>query len=215
MPTIALYTAEGTRISDVEVSPKVFSIPPVLDLIHQAVVAERANLRNVVAHTKTRGEVRGGGRKPWKQKGTGRARAGSIRSPLWRGGGITFGPRSNRNFRKKLNRQMFRRAVAMVLADKLKAGQLIAVEKIVIERINTKAAITLFAKFLESVKLPAKRIAVVTSAPDAQLSKSLRNAPHIELMSVQTVSPYRLLRAQGIILEKPAIAQIEKWLSTK
>ena len=128
MPQTPLYNSKGQQVGQVEISPKVFEVPPVADVIHQVVVAELANARQAIAHTKTRGEVRGGGRKPWKQKGTGNARAGSIRSPLWRKGGVTFGPRSERNFSKKINRSMFRKAVAMVFSQKFKQGVVAAVE---------------------------------------------------------------------------------------
>ena len=115
---VAVYNQEGKAVSTVELDPAVFGVKPNSAVLHQAVVAQQANARTALAHTKTRGEISGGGKKPWKQKGTGRARAGSIRSPIWRGGGIVFGPRKIRNFSKKLNRKVHRAAILMALSAK-------------------------------------------------------------------------------------------------
>jgi large subunit ribosomal protein L4 len=117
------------EIFDVEINP---------DLIHQVVVAQTANRRRVIAHTKGRGEVRGGGKKPWRQKGTGRARHGSIRSPLWKGGGVTFGPTKERTFKKEINKKMKRKALFMVLTAKAKNNLLLVLDKIILEQPKTK-----------------------------------------------------------------------------
>src|SRR3990167_7540443 len=116
MPKISVYNPQGEATSSVDLTG-MFEEKPNRDLIHQVVVAEQANLRNSIAHTKTRGEVAGSGRKPWLQKGTGRARVGSVRSPIWRHGGIIFGPRSVRDFSKKVPKSMFHKAVRIVLSD--------------------------------------------------------------------------------------------------
>jgi len=113
----SLYNLQGTAIGEVELDEKIFGVPEKPAVIHQVVISQQRNSRQVLAHTKTKGEVRGGGKKPWKQKGTGRARAGSSRSPLWRGGGVTFGPLKERNFSAKVNKKMKNLALRMILSD--------------------------------------------------------------------------------------------------
>ena len=120
MKTI-VYNLEGKKVKDLELSEKVFNIPLNADLLHQVYVSMDANQRIAIAHTKGRGEVAGSGKKPWKQKGTGRARAGSVRSPIWRGGGIVFGPQKDRNFKKKINKKSNTRAILMALSEKLRS----------------------------------------------------------------------------------------------
>src|SRR5579872_5354897 len=115
---IKIYNKNLEVAGEVELNPKIFDVKTNVGLVEEAVRIQRANARAATAHTKTRGEIRGGGKKPWKQKGTGRARAGSIRSPLWRHGGVTFGPRSNRNYELKMNKKQWRKALYMVLSDK-------------------------------------------------------------------------------------------------
>ncbi|MDO8560333.1 MAG: 50S ribosomal protein L4 [bacterium] len=122
---VKVYNASGQTVGERELPAALFGVPVKPGLLQLAVVAQQANARQVLAHTKTRGEVRGGGRKPWRQKGTGRARHGSIRSPIWIGGGITFGPRSNRNFTLKMNRKVRRQALRMALSSKAEAVYLV------------------------------------------------------------------------------------------
>src|SRR3989338_4584896 len=125
---VTVYQQEtGEPSGTTELNDRIFNVPVKPALIQRAVRTQESNSRQVLAHTKTRAEVRGGGRKPWKQKGTGRARHGSIRSPLWVGGGITFGPRSNRNFTQKVNRKVRKQALLMVLSDKVANDRLIVV----------------------------------------------------------------------------------------
>src|SRR4051812_740741 len=119
MPKITVYNQTGEKVTDLDVNPKIFGVEKIdVNLVHAAVRAQRNNSRHSIAHTKNRGEVAGSGKKPWKQKGTGRARAGSVRSPLWRHGGVTFGPTSNRNWAVKQNRSAFRKALFTILTDK-------------------------------------------------------------------------------------------------
>ncbi|MCK4554466.1 50S ribosomal protein L4, partial [Candidatus Parcubacteria bacterium] len=115
--SVKIYNQKAEAVGDIKLSDKVFGVKANEPLVHQAMVAQMSNERQVLAHTKDRSEVRGGGRKPWKQKGTGRARAGSIRSPIWKGGGVTFGPRKDRNFSKNINKKMKQNAMLMVLSD--------------------------------------------------------------------------------------------------
>src|SRR3989338_6359607 len=133
-----LYDQTGKEIGIVDLPDAIFCVPISEALVHQVVVAQHANARTVVAHTKGRAEVRGGGRKPWKQKGKGRARHGSSRSPIWIGGGVTFGPTNERNFSQRINKKMKQAALKMALSDKAKEDRLIVVDKIVLKSPKTK-----------------------------------------------------------------------------
>jgi len=138
MPNVNLYNQEGKEIGKAELTSEIFDVKLNSNLVHQAVVAQTANKRQVLAHTKDRSEVRGGGKKPWRQKGTGRARHGSIRSPLWRGGGITFGPTNERNFSLKINKKAKRKALLMCLSDKAKNERIILVDNLELAEAKTK-----------------------------------------------------------------------------
>ena len=135
---IDIKNQKGEKVKDMNLSDKIFSVAVNEDLVHQAVVAQMANERQIIAHTKDRSEVRGGGAKPWRQKGTGRARVGSNRSPIWIGGGVTFGPTKGRNFKKKINIKMRQKAILMALSDKVANNSLIVLDKIEIKENKTK-----------------------------------------------------------------------------
>ncbi len=154
MPKVKVYNQDGAIVGSQELSEKVFGVEPKAAVIHQVAKAMMANKRQVLAHTKTRGEVRGGGIKPWRQKGTGRARHGSIRSPLWVGGGVTFGPRNDRNFKQKINNKMRRKAIAMGLSDRVKEDKFVVLDKIEMGEIKTKGIIKMFGKLDPSRHLP-------------------------------------------------------------
>ena len=136
--SVKIYNQKAEAVGDIKLSDKVFGVKANEPLVHQAMVAQMSNERQVLAHTKDRSEVRGGGRKPWKQKGTGRARAGSIRSPIWKGGGVTFGPRKDRNFSKNINKKMKQNAMLMVLSDRVKSGNFVVLDKLTVEDYKTK-----------------------------------------------------------------------------
>src|SRR3989339_1166329 len=127
---VKVYNLEGKEVREEELEQSFFDIVVKPEVVQQAVEAQLANSRQVLAHTKGRGEVRGGGKKPWKQKGTGRARHGSIRSPLWKGGGVTFGPLKTRNFKQKINKKMKKKALLMMLANKANSGDVAVVESL-------------------------------------------------------------------------------------
>ena len=138
MPQVKVYNLEGQETGTAELDSQIFEVKANADLINQVVLAQRANSRINYAHTKTRSEKRGGGRKPWKQKGTGRARHGSNRSPIWTGGGVTFGPRNETNYSKQINKKMKNKALCMVLSDKVENDKLILLEKLEIAENKTK-----------------------------------------------------------------------------
>src|SRR3989339_638830 len=143
---LPIYNIEGHETGKISLNPKIFGVKTKSWILHQVIVAQQANSRVNVAHTKTRGEVRGGGKKPWKQKGTGRARHGSIRSPLWRGGGITFGPLNTRNFKIKVNQKVKTQALMMALSEKVNEKALIILEQLSFDVIKTKNIVDLFKK---------------------------------------------------------------------
>jgi large subunit ribosomal protein L4 len=146
MPNVSVYNQTGSQVGTIALSDAIFAVKPDQAIIHEAMVAQRANARRAIANTKTRGEVRGGGKKPWKQKGTGRARQGSIRSPQWVGGGITFGPTSERNFSLKINKKVKRKALFMALSDKVLSQKFMVLESMDTSSAKTKQAASVIAK---------------------------------------------------------------------
>lgn len=194
-----------------ELDPAVFGIDAKSRLLHKAVVAQRANARAVLAHTKTRGERRGGGRKPWKQKGTGRARHGSIRSPQWRKGGVVFGPRKNRNFELKINRKERRQAIlgALSLLASRPDGVLI-LEDLKLTVIKTKQLASLFKK------LPVKRSALlVLPEHDKNIEASAKNLAFVKTQLADNLNVMDLMRYRHLVLPKVVLQQVSKIYVTK
>jgi large subunit ribosomal protein L4 len=201
-----LYNQEGTVVGDVELPSAIFEVSVNPDVIHQVIVAQEANARVALAHTKTRGEVRGGGKKPWRQKGTGRARHGSIRSPLWVGGGITFGPRSNRNFSQKVNQKMKRKALKMALSDKASSDAMVILDQLTIDAPKSKTAASLLAK------LPTKGGTTLVVLPDSNSNviKSFRNIPTVKTIRADSLNVGDLLTYQYVLLPKASLTVVEK-----
>ena len=150
----------------------VFDVKMNNDLLHQVVVSQMANRRKVIAHTKDRGEVRGGGKKPWRQKGTGRARHGSIRSPLWRGGGVTFGPRKEKVFKKKIPKKMKRKALFMALSDKLKNNLLIVLDGLKLEKVKTKFLTELIGSWRSKLAETSSHLVSSSAKPNSVIKNS-------------------------------------------
>lgn len=147
-----LYDSHAKKLKELDLNPEIFDVPINIGLVHQAATAQLANRRRPLAHTKDKSQVAGGGRKPWRQKGTGRARHGSIRSPLWKGGGVTFGPTKDRNFSQKINKKMKRKALFMALTDRAKDNHLLILDKFEIKHNKTKE----FTALLDNLKAPLK-----------------------------------------------------------
>ena len=156
MKKVSVYNSEAKKIKDVELNPEIFGIEVKESVVHQVAVAQMANSRDAIAHTKTRGEVRGGGKKPWRQKGTGRARHGSSRSPLWIGGGVTFGPRSDRNFSQKVNKKMKIKALFMCLSDKVAESNLFLLDKMSLSEGKTRELVKVINQFKNILSLEQK-----------------------------------------------------------
>ncbi|MBC7075274.1 MAG: 50S ribosomal protein L4 [Syntrophomonadaceae bacterium] len=204
MPKVALYDMNGAQIGDIELNDSVFGIEPNEAVLYDFVKMQLANKRAGTASTKTRAEVRGGGRKPWRQKGTGRARAGSRRSPIWTGGGITFGPKP-RDYSYRLPRKIRRLAMRSALSSKVKNDSIIVVDQIKIEEPKTK----LMVKVLESLNA-GKKTLLVTADGDPNVVKSARNIPGVKPLKADFINVYDLLKYETLLITKDAVARIEE-----
>ncbi len=204
MPKVALYNTEGNQVGEVELNPDIFDVEVNETLMHNAVLMHLANRRQGNASTRVRSEVRGGGRKPWRQKGTGRARHGSIRSPLWVGGGITFGPRP-RNFGFTMPKKAKKRAIKSALTSKVKSGSLKILENLIFEEPKTKEMV----RVLSSLKAPT-RVLVVTGESDSRVVKSARNIPGVKTLPAYQLNVYDILNCENLILTREAVNKAEE-----
>jgi large subunit ribosomal protein L4 len=213
---LPVYSIEGKKVSEREVSDAVFGVSVKDALVYQVVVAEQANSRQVLAHTLTRSEVRGGGKKPWKQKGTGRARHGSIRSPLWRGGGITFGPRSDRNFTQTIPIKMRRKAILMGLANKAQNEKLVIVENLSFTgKTKDYVSVTanLFDKILKSDRQPSVLVLMPTLSDEVK--RATKNLTKVDAVRVDSLSLRPLLQYDVILTNLEGVEALEKRFAEK
>ncbi len=206
MATVKLYNQQGTVVGDLALDASLFEVAPDTALVHEATIAQTANARQAIAHTKGRGEVAGTGKKPWKQKGTGRARHGSRRSPIWVGGGITFGPTSSRNFSVKMNRKARRKALAMVLTDKVASEQFVAVDSLKLAEAKTKT----FASILKALPAVGKKTIVILEPDNASTARAARNLPRVSAISAASVNVVDLLAHDRVVASKEAIEAMTK-----
>jgi len=205
------YSQNGEKIGETRLPSEIFDIKVNPDLVYQVVVSQMANRRQGTVHTKDRGEVRGGGRKPWRQKGTGRARHGSIRSPLWRGGGVTFGPIKERVFEKNIPQKMKRKALFMVLTGKVKNNLLILLDELKIEKPKTK----LLKEIIEKLRLKIENFKsgsalIVLPEMDKNLILAGRNVPNLATIQAKDLNALDLLSFKYLILPKKSIEVIKK-----
>lgn len=205
MDSLKIYNQKGEVIGNHELSKDVFGVKAKPGLIAEVVRAMFANRRKVLADTKKKGEVRGGGRKPWAQKGTGRARAGSIRSPLWRGGGVTFGPTSERNFKLKINKKVKRLAMKMILSEKAEQNSFILVDSLAVEGSKTKK----FAELLKKLPLQKGKILVILPQKDVTVERSARNIQSVEIITRGQIDIIALLNHTNIITMPETIKSLE------
>jgi large subunit ribosomal protein L4 len=204
MPNVSVYNETGSQVGSLALSDALFAVKPEQAIIHEAMVAQRANARRAIANTKTRGEVSGGGKKPWKQKGTGRARQGSIRSPQWVGGGITFGPTSERNFSVKINKKLKRKALFMALSDKVQNQKLLVLESMATTSAKTKYAASVIAK------LPIDRnVLLIVPGASAVLMRMVRNLQNVKLVSANSVNLIDVLTYRSVVFLKDAVPAFE------
>lgn len=207
-----IYNSQGKKAGSVELPESVFGVAWNDALMHQVVTAMRANARPTVAHVKTRGEVRGGGKKPWAQKGTGRARHGSSRSPIWKGGGVTHGPRKDRDYSQVIPKKMRAKALFMALSRKLKDGEIIFVDSFGLSSPKTATAqksLVMLSKVSGFGKLGTKRknAALIAFAdPTEATQKSFRNLGNVTAVAVRNLNPVAVLGNTYLIIENPEAA---------
>ncbi len=202
---VKVYNLAGKELEELEVSEAVFGAKPNDELVQQVFVSIQANGRQVLAHTKNRGERAGSGIKPWKQKGTGRARVGSVRTPTWRKGGVAFGPRNDRNFKKKINKKMNTQAIKMVLSGKMKDNELKIVDKIEFKDKKTKEV----AASLKNLKLSAKTLlAFATGEKDFRLAS--RNVAKTNNIMTAQLNVVDMLNNKYLLMSKDSVKYLEK-----
>ena len=204
MAQVQVYNQEGRKTSKLELADSVFGIEPNADAMHLAVVSYLANQRQGTQSTLTRSEVSGGGAKPWRQKGTGRARQGSTRSPQWTHGGIALGPKP-RKYKLELNKKVKRLAMKSALSSKVAGEEMMVVNKIELDGIKTKAIVEMLAK-LKS----AKKALIVTAEADETIYKSARNIEGVKVATVNTLCVYDILNCDSFIVLKDAAKKIEE-----
>ena len=204
MANVAVLNMAGAQVGTIELNDAIFGIEANEHVMHLAVVQYLANQRQGTQSTKTRAEVRGGGRKPYRQKGTGRARQGSIRSPQWVGGGVVFAPKP-RDYSYRVNRKLKRLALKSALSAKVASGDLIVVDEIKMDEIKTKK----FAGFLSAVNADCKAL-VVTAEANENVVLSARNLPGVQTTFANLVNVYDILNAKKLVLDKAALAKIEE-----
>ncbi|MBI2046375.1 MAG: 50S ribosomal protein L4 [Parcubacteria group bacterium] len=204
-----IYNQTGKEVGTVSLPEAVFGVKWNADLVHQAVVAMEANARTPVAHAKDRGDVRGGGKKPWKQKGTGRARHGSTRSPIWVGGGVAHGPTNEKIFAKKLNKKMRTKALYSALSQKLRDKEILFVDAISFSAPKTKAAqsmlktLSVVAEMPGLVKKTKNAALLAMNGESRDTQKSFQNLPNVGMSALQDINPMEVLRYKYLIITNP------------
>ena len=197
---------KGEKIEDISLSKEVFGVKINKDLMHQVIVSQQSNKRQGNAHTKGRGEVRGGGKKPWRQKGLGRARHGSTRSPIWKGGGTTFGPNNEKIFEKKIPKKMKRKAMFMGLSSKVESKDLILVDSIKMGEAKTKLALKIFNNFAPE----KKKSLIVLPDLNKDIILATRNIPYLKTIQAKDLSCLDILSCKNLIVLKKSVDVIEK-----
>lgn len=203
-----IFNNKNEKSGSIELSDKIFCAKWNSDLVHQAVQAILFNRREPIAHAKGRGEVSGGGKKPWRQKGTGRARHGSIRSPLWAGGGVTHGPTKEKVYSKKINKKMNQRAIFSALSKKIKDSELKIIDNFNIENFSkTKEAVNA----LKNIVKFNTRTLLISADKNKKINRLFANVSKINSISPKSLNVYDLLNCKNIIIEEEAIKEIEKY----
>lgn len=201
-----ILDVKGTMIKEITLNKKIWSIEPHQQAIYDTVISQQAALRQGTRKTKTRSEVRGGGKKPWKQKGTGRARQGSIRAPQWKGGGIVFGPTPNINYKKAVNKKVRQLAVRSALSLKVKEKNLVILDKFIFSKPSTKEML----EVMKNINIDNQKILIVTKEHEELVVKSAGNIPGVKTLDFQKMNLFDLLNATKLILTEEAINRIEE-----
>ena len=203
MPTVGLFNKEGNKIEDIQLNDKVFAVEVNADAMHQVVVALLANKRQGTQSAKTRAEVRGGGIKPWRQQGTGRARQGSIRAPQWIKGGVVFAPKP-RDYRMSIPKSMRRVAMLSALTSKVQNDEMVVLDSLTLEAPKTKEIVKMLNAF------NAKKTLIVTAEANETVYKSARNIEGVAVLPVNNINVYDLLKYSKVIMTKDAVSKIEE-----
>ncbi|MHB1043289.1 MAG: 50S ribosomal protein L4 [Eubacteriales bacterium] len=203
MPTVALYNVNGEQVGEIALNDDIFGIPLNESVLHDVAVAQMANRRQGTHDTKTRAEVSGGGKKPWRQKGTGRARHGTIRSPIWRGGGIVFGPHP-RDYSYSVPRKVKRLALKSALSAKVAAGEILVLDELKLEGPKTKDMV----RILDNLKV--NDALLVTAAKEENIEKSARNIPNIMPIAATGLNVLDILAYDRLVLTRDAVAKVEE-----
>lgn len=203
MSKVSVYNMEGAKVGDIELKAEIFDVEVKDHLVHAAVTAQLANLRQGTQSAKTRAEVRGGGRKPWRQKGTGHARQGSIRAPQWTGGGVVFAP-VPRDYSFKMNKKEKRIALKSVLTSKVQENKFLVLDELKLDEIKTKK----MQKVLDNLKV-GKALVVITDDSE-NVVRSAKNIPGVETASPSTINVYDILKYDTVIATKSSVAAIEE-----
>jgi large subunit ribosomal protein L4 len=204
MPKVPVYNISGAQVGEIELAETIFGIQPNASVLHEAVVMQQASLRRGTHDTKGRSEVRGGGRKPWRQKGTGRARQGSIRAPQWVGGGTVFGP-TPRSYAFKLPKKVRRLALKSALSTKVNANEIIVLDALTIDAPKTKDMVAILA----NLKV-GKKALIVSSEQDSNIVLSARNIPGVKVVDATGINVLDLLHHDALVITKDAVAKVEE-----
>ncbi|SEP08524.1 50S ribosomal protein L4 [Paenibacillus sp. OV219] len=207
MPKVALFSVNGSQVGEVELSEAVFGVEPNVHVLHSAVLLQQASERRGTHKTKGRSEVRGGGRKPWKQKGTGRARQGSIRSPQWVGGGTVFGP-TPRSYSFKLPKKVRRLAIKSALSSKVIDNEIIVLDQLTFAAPKTKE----FAVILNNLKV-ARKALVVTASYEDNVALSARNLPNVKFVVADGINVLDVMKYDKLIITKEAVEKVQEVLA--
>ena len=203
---VSVYNQNGESVGTMDLPDALFDVPMQHDMVHQAIVAQDANSRHAIAHTKGRGEVRGGGKKPWRQKGTGRARHASIRSPIWKSGGVAFGPTKERNFTKKINKKFARKALAMALSSKVRDEELMVLDNMNFDKPKTKLAAAVLKKLIPK----SNSILVITPLKDRALDMAMRNLPNTGIIAADSINVRDILAKKHVLMLRDAVSILSK-----
>ncbi len=202
---LKVYNQKAEEVGKIKLPEKIFGLPLNQDLVHQVMVSLQANKRKGTSHAKGRGEVRGGGKKPWRQKGTGRARHGSIRSPLWRGGGVTFGPTKEKIYSQKINIKMKRKALLTALSQKVRDNEVLILDDLKLKEAKTKEA----AIIMKSLGVKGSSLILLTEK-NKEIIRGFRNLPKTDTMEARNLNLLDALNHKNIIFKKDLIEQAEK-----
>ena len=204
MPKVSMYNMQGKQVGDIELNDNIFGIEVNEVVLKDAIVNYLANQRQGTQSTKTRSEVRGGGRKPWKQKGTGRARQGSIRAPQWVGGGVAFGPKP-RSYKYALPRKVKRLAMKSALSSKVASSEILVLDKLELTEIKTKNMI----EVLNNLNVNTKTL-IVLDEKNENVERSTKNIPNVKLTKVNTLNVYDIINCEKFIITKDAVSKVEE-----